>query len=58
MGEGTKKHIAIESYREEREKANFWYWQLTSRSFYTPAEWEWAFDQCGYTGDYSYIEFE
>jgi ubiquinone/menaquinone biosynthesis C-methylase UbiE len=58
VGKGNKKHIAIESYRNEREKANLLYWQLTCRSFYTPKEWEWVFDQCGYTGDYSYIVFE
>ena len=58
VGKGTKKHIAIESYRNESEKANLLYWQLTCRSFYTPKEWEWIFNQCGYTGDYSYIVFE
>ena len=58
VGKGSNKHIAIESYRNEREKANLLYWQLTCRSFYTPEEWEWVFEQCGYTGDYSYIVFE
>ena len=58
VGKGTNKHIAIESYRNETEKANLLYWQLTCRSFYTPKEWEWVFEQCGYTGDYSYIVFE
>lgn len=53
-----KKHIIIESYRNEREKANLLYWQLTCRSFYTPQEWEWFFSEAGYTGDYSYIAFE
>lgn len=57
-GKGTKKHIAVESYRNESEKANLLYWQLTCRSFYTPDEWEWVLGQCGYTGDYSYIVFE
>jgi protein-L-isoaspartate(D-aspartate) O-methyltransferase len=58
VGKGKKKHIIIESYRNEREKANLLYWQLTCRSFYTPQEWEFLFDQWGYTGDYSYIVFE
>lgn len=57
VGRGPK-HIIIESYRDEREKANLLYWQLTCRSFYTPQEWEWIFAQAGYTGDYSYIVFE
>ena len=51
-------HVVIEAYRNEREKANLLYWQLTCRAFHTPAEWEWLFEQAGYTGDYSYIVFE
>lgn len=58
VGKGDMKHIAIESYTNEREKANLLYWQLTCRSFYTPEEWEWIFQQNGYSGDYSYIVFE
>ncbi len=57
VGRGAK-HIIIESFRNEREKANLLYWQLTCRSFYSPDEWEWIFKQTGYTGDYSYIVFE
>lgn len=57
VGRGAK-HIAVESYRNEREKANLLYWQLTCRSFYTPKEWEWFMKESGYTGDYSYIVFE
>ncbi len=57
VGKGAK-HIIIESYRNEREKANLLYWQLTCRSFYSPEEWEWFFKKAGYTGDYSYIVFE
>lgn len=58
VGKGNKKHIVVESYRNEREKANLLYWQLTCRSFYTPQEWEWILNDNGYTGDYSYIVFE
>lgn len=53
-----KKHVMVESYRNEREMANLLYWQLTCRSFHTPEEWEWCMAQSGYTGDYSYIVFE
>lgn len=53
-----KKYIVSESYRNEEEKANLLYWQLTCESFYTPEEWEWWFKQTGYTGDYSFIYFE
>ena len=57
VGKG-KAHIIIETYRNEREKVNLMYWQLTCRAFYTPKEWEWFFAESGYTGDYSYIVFE
>jgi protein-L-isoaspartate(D-aspartate) O-methyltransferase len=57
VGRGAK-HIVIESYRNEREKANLLYWQLTCRTFWSPPEWEWFFSKAGYTGDYSYIVFE
>ncbi len=55
---GKQKHVIVESYRNEREKVNLLYWQLTCRSFYTPKEWEWFLAESGYTGDYSYIAFE
>lgn len=57
VGKGSK-HVTIEAYRNEREKANLLYWQLTCRAFHTPSEWEWIFNQSGYRGDYSYIVFE
>ena len=57
VGRGAK-HIVIETYRNEREKVNLLLWQLTCRAFLTPREWEWLFEQTGYTGDYSYIAFE
>lgn len=53
-----KSYILVEAYRNEREKANLLYWQLTCECFYTPAEWEWLFAEWGYTGDYGFIYFE
>jgi ubiquinone/menaquinone biosynthesis C-methylase UbiE len=58
VGKGNKKHIIIEAYRNEREKVNLMYWQLTCRAFHSPREWEWLFEKTGYSGDYSYITFE
>lgn len=52
------RYICVESYRNEEEKVNLLYWQLTCESFYTPAEWDWWFKLCGYTGDWSFIYFE
>lgn len=52
------KYICVESYRNEQEKMNLLYWQLTCEMFCTPQEWEWWYEHCGYTGDYSFIYFE
>lgn len=52
------KYVVVESYRDEREKVNLLYWQLTCRSFYSTREWEWFFRLAGYTGDYGFIFFE
>lgn len=52
------KYICVESYRSEKEKENLLYWQVTCESFCTPEEWQWWFQQTGYTGDYSFIYFE
>ena len=52
------KYICVESYRNEAEKANLLYWQLTCEAFCTPEEWEWWFKTTGYTGDHSLIYFE
>lgn len=52
------KYICVESYRNEEEKVNLLYWQLTCESFYNPDEWDWWFEHCGYTGDHSFIYFE
>ena len=52
------KYICIESYRNEEEKANLLYWQVTCEAFNTPEEWRWWFRQTNYSGDYSFIYFE
>ncbi len=57
VGRGGK-FIVMDSYRDEREKANLMYWQLTCECFFTPEEWKWLFDRAGYTGDYDFVFFE
>ena len=57
VGRGDK-YIVMDGYRSEQEKVNLLYWQLTCECFFTPEEWEWLFDQCGYRGDYGLIYFE
>jgi SAM-dependent methyltransferase len=51
-------YLCVESYRNEVEKANLLYWQVTCEAFNTPEEWEWWFKQTGYAGDHSFIYFE
>jgi SAM-dependent methyltransferase len=52
------KYLCVESYRNEEEKANLLYWQVTCEAFCTPEEWDWWFKLTGYTGDHSFIYFE
>ena len=54
----SNKYLCVEAYRNEEEKANLLYWQVTCEAFCTPEEWEWWFKQTGYNGDYSLIYFE
>jgi protein-L-isoaspartate(D-aspartate) O-methyltransferase len=57
VGRGAK-YICVEGYRNEQEKVNLMYWQLTCRAFHTPKEWRFVFDQTGYKGDHEFIYFE
>lgn len=50
-------YVLMDGYRNEQEKVNLLYWQLTCECFFTPEEWEWLFRQCGYTGDYGCVYF-
>lgn len=52
------KYICVESYRNEVEKANLLYWQVTCEMFCSPKEWDWWFAHTGYSGDHSFIYFE
>lgn len=53
-----KMYIMLESYRNETERVNLLYWQLTCESFYSVDEWEWLYRRFDYKGDYSFIFFE
>jgi protein-L-isoaspartate(D-aspartate) O-methyltransferase len=52
------KYVCVESYKNEQQKANLIYWQVTCEAFNTPKEWEWWFRKTQYTGDHSFIFFE
>lgn len=52
------KYICVESYRNDEEKTNLLYWQVTCEAFNSPEAWEWWFRLTGYTGDHSFIYFE
>lgn len=58
VGRGVAKYFMVESFRDEREKANLLYWQLTCQSFHSPESWAWLADLAGYTGDHGFIFFE
>lgn len=51
-------YIMVESFRNDEEEVNMLYWQLTCQSYYAVDEWEWLYNEWGYTGDYSFIFFE
>ena len=53
-----KAYIMVESFRNESERVNLLYWQLTCESFYSVEAWEWIFSHFGYRGDYSFIFFD
>ena len=52
------KYLCVESWRNQSEKANLLYWQVTCEAFNTPEAWQWWFEQTGYSGDHSFIYFE
>jgi protein-L-isoaspartate(D-aspartate) O-methyltransferase len=51
------KYLCVEGYRNEREKVNLMYWQLTCRAFHTPEEWDFEFRRY-YPGTHEFIFFE
>ena len=54
----SKSWLCVESYRNEVEKTNLLYWQITCKSFYNTEEWRWLFEKWSYQGDYGFIFFE
>lgn len=58
VGRGQRKYVMVESFRNERERANLMYWQLTCESVLAPSTWAWMMDQAGYRGDHGFIYFE
>jgi SAM-dependent methyltransferase len=55
---GKNKYLCVESYRNEEEKVNLLYWQVTCEQFNTPEDWVWWFEATGFSGDHSFIYFE
>lgn len=55
---GKQKYLCVESYRNEVEKANLLYWQVTCEQFNSPKDWQWWFETTQFSGDYSFIFFE
>jgi protein-L-isoaspartate(D-aspartate) O-methyltransferase len=57
VGDG-RAYLVVDGYRDEREKVNLLYWQVTCECFFTPSEWEWVFAKTGYRGDFACIYFD
>jgi len=49
VGRGAK-YVMVESYRDQREKVNLLYWQLTCKSFYSVEDWEWLYRRAAIEG--------
>jgi len=58
VSKSEKQYICVESYRNEVEKVNLLYWQVTCQQFCSPNDWQWWWEKCAYFGDFSYIYFE
>lgn len=58
VGRGPRKYVMVESFRDERERVNLMYWQLTCESLLSTASWSWVQAQAGYNGDHGFIFFE
>lgn len=58
VSRGERNYVMVESFRNESEKTNLMYWQLTCESLLSVPSWEWVMGQAGYRGDYGYIFFE
>ncbi len=54
----SNKYLCVESFRNEEEKANLLYWQVTCEAFNNPDSWKWWFKNTGYKGDFSFIYFQ
>lgn len=55
---GKQGYICVESYRNGLEQFNLQCWALTCWAFYDSREWESAYQEYGYHGDYEFIYFE
>lgn len=58
VGRSRRKYVMVESFRNENERANLMYWQLTCESLLSPDSWAWVADRAGYQGDHGFIFFE
>ena len=53
-----QQYLCVESYRNEKEKENLIYWQVTCEQFNNLEDWGWWFNHTNFQGDYSFIYFE
>ena len=58
VSKSDKNYLVVESWRNEKERANMLYWQLTCEAFFSVKTWEWLFSEYKYRGNWDFIFFE
>ena len=58
VSKSDKNYLVVESWRNEMERANMLYWQLTCEAFFSVKTWEWLFSEYEYRGNWDFIFFE
>jgi ubiquinone/menaquinone biosynthesis C-methylase UbiE len=54
---GKRAYLCVESYRNPEELFALQCWALTAEAFFSDQEWQWLFQEFGYSGDYEFIHF-
>ena len=58
VSKSESNYLVVESWRNETERANLLYWQLTCEAFFSVETWEWLFHEHRYQGSWDFIFFE
>lgn len=55
---GRRAYLQTESFRDEQEWFNLVAWCLTAETILRPEDWQFLFQQYGYSGDYEFVYFD